>query len=130
MWPEQKRLEAIELNTRFQRQPNAQVHFPATSPTGRANLRAAEIRLYSPGTGVQTTARMEVFAEAVPVFEWLNGQSRPFTAEALQRTFPAFPFEELKKILYVSSRAQLLKMLWFVPLDGEPEPVAAAVDGS
>jgi len=74
------------------------------------------IRLGHSDSSTRISARLEIPAEALSVFRWIDGQTKPFTGADVQAAFSKLPFEELKKILATLTRAQFIKMFWFATL--------------
>lgn len=111
--PVAKRLDQISDKTRFQRIPDAALEVEAKTAQG---LSVVSIRLGHSDSSTRISARLEIPAEVLAVFRWVEQQHKPFTGAAVQAAFPKLPFEELKKILVTLTRAQFIKMFWFVEL--------------
>ncbi|MEW6330008.1 MAG: cupin domain-containing protein [Pseudomonadota bacterium] len=112
--PVAKRLDRISAKTRFQRIPDAVLEVePDKSPQGFA---VVNIRLGHSESSTRISACLEIPAEALAVFRWVDMQRKPFTGSEAQAAFPQLPFEELKKILATLTRAQFIKMFWFAGL--------------
>jgi ribosomal protein L16 Arg81 hydroxylase len=115
--PVAKRLDRINEKTRFQRIPDAVLGVePNKSSQG---LSVTSIRLGHPDSNTRLSAHLEIPAEVLAVFRWIDGQLKPFTCADLQTAFPKLPTEELKKILATLTRAQFIKMFWFAELAPE-----------
>jgi ribosomal protein L16 Arg81 hydroxylase len=112
--PVAKRLDQINEKTRFQRIPDAILEVDANkSPQG---LPVVNIRLGHSESSTRISACLEIPAEILAVFRWVEQQRKPFTGSEMQTAFPKLAFEELKKILATLTRAQFIKMFWFAEL--------------
>jgi hypothetical protein len=112
--PVAKRLDRISAKSRFQRIPDAVLEVePNNSPQGFA---VVNIRLGHSESSTRISARLEIPADVLAVFRWIDGQTKPFTGADVQTVFPKLTFEELKKILATLTRAQFIKMFWFAEL--------------
>jgi hypothetical protein len=111
--PVAKRLDQISDKTRFQRIPDAALETEAKTAQG---LSVVSIRLGHSDSSTRISARLEIPAEVLAVFRWIDGQTKPFTGADAQAAFPKLPSEELKKILAALTRAQFIKMFWFATL--------------
>ena len=112
--PVAKRLDQISDKTRFQRIPDAVLEVAASkSPPG---LSVVSIRLGHSDSSTRISAHLEIPAEVLAVFRWIEQQRKPFTGSAVQTAFPKFTFAELKKMLATLTRAQFIKMFWFAEL--------------
>jgi ribosomal protein L16 Arg81 hydroxylase len=112
--PVAKRLDQISEKTRFQRIPDAVLEVePNKSQQG---FSVVSIRLGHSESSTRISARLEIPAEVLAVFRWIEEQRKPFTGSDVQAAFPKFAFEELKKILTTLTRAQFIKMFWFAEL--------------
>lgn len=112
--PVAKRLDQISAKTRFQRIPDAVLEVETDqSPQG---LSVVCIRLGHSESSTRISARLEIPAEVLAVFRWIDGQRKPFTGADVQTAFPKVTFEELKKTLVTLTRAQFIKMFWFAEL--------------
>ncbi len=111
--PVAKRFDQISDKTRFQRIPDAALEAEAKTAQG---LSVVSIRLGHSDSSTRISARLEIPAEMLAVFRWIDGQTKPFTGADAQAAFPGLPFEELKKILVTLTRAQFIKMFWFATL--------------
>ena len=111
--PVAKRLDQISDKTRFQRIPDAVLEVEAKTAQG---LSVVSIRLGHSDSSTRISARLEIPAEVLAVFRWIDGQTKPFAGADVQAAFPKLPSEELKKILATLTRAQFIKMFWFATL--------------
>ena len=114
MLPEEKRLERIGPDSRFQRIPDVTV---ATAPgEGPAEGGVRIVRRREEG-GEETLATLKIPQQALSVLTWLVEQDAAFGADRLAAAFPEIPFDGLKKLLASCAKGGLLRMLWFPPLD-------------
>ena len=112
--PVAKRLDQISDKTRFQRIPDAVLEVEANkSPR---DMSVVSIRLGHSDSSTRISARLEIPAEVLAVFRWIDAQTKPFTGAEAQAAFPGLPSEELKKILATLTRAQFIKLFWFATL--------------
>lgn len=112
--PVAKRLGQISDKTRFQRIPDAVLEVETNKSA--QGLSLVNIRLGHSESSTRISAHLEIPAEVLAVFRWIEGQPKPFTGSDVQAAFPKLAFEELKKILATLTRAQFIKMFWFAEL--------------
>ena len=112
--PVAKRLDQISEKSRFQRIPDAALEVETNkSPQG---MSLASIRLGHSESTTRISVRLEIPAEVLAVFRWIDKRRQPFTGADVQTSFPGLSFAELKKILITLTRAQFIKMFWFAEL--------------
>ena len=112
--PVAKRLDTINDKTRFQRIPDAVLEVEANKSL--QDMSVVSIRLGHSDSSARISARLEILAEVLAVFRWVDVQTKPFTGADVQAAFPKLASEELKKILATLTRAQFIKMFWFATL--------------
>jgi ribosomal protein L16 Arg81 hydroxylase len=112
--PVAKRLDTINDKTRFQRIPDAVLEVEANKSL--QDMSVVSIRLGYSDSSARISARLEIPAEVLAVFRWVDVQTKPFTGADVQAAFPKLASEELKKILATLTRAQFIKMFWFATL--------------
>ena len=115
MLPEDKRLERIGPNSRFQRIPDVTI---ATAPGEGAGEGGVRIVRRREEGGEETLATLKIPQQALAVLNWLTEQDAAFGADRLAAAFPDIPFDGLKKLLASCAKGGLLRMLWFPPIDG------------
>jgi hypothetical protein len=118
MLPEDKRLERIGLNSRFQRIPDVII---ATAPLpGEASQPGVRIVRRGEAGTEETLATLKIPHQALEVLAWLVEREAAFGADQLTAAFPDIPFDGLKKLLMSCAKGGLLRMLWF-PAAARPE---------
>lgn len=116
---EEKRLSLINHHTRFQRVPRTSVVPEQGKVSENAETQWVRVAFDNDRGLQETFASVEVPRRYMAVLDWISQQKVPFSVQALSRQFPAVPFEELKKVLEVSARGGLVKLLWFPAIDGQ-----------
>jgi len=115
MLPEDKRLERIGLDSRFQRIPDVTI---ATAPLpGEVSQPGVRIVRRREDGSEETLATLKIPRQALDVLGWLVEREAAFGADELAAAFPAIPFDGLKKLLKSCAQGGLLRLLWFPPID-------------
>ncbi len=117
MLPEERRLERIGPDSRFQRIPDVTIALAPAPGEGPDEGGVRIVRRREEG-GEETLATLKVPQQAVPVLNWLVEQDAAFGADRLAAAFPEIPFDGLRKLLASCAKGGLLRLLWFPPLDG------------
>jgi len=116
LMPEDARIGHLDAHSRFVSLPNASVQVDRVA-NGGEEMRQLRILVADDEAGDRVTASMEVHPEAVAVIEWLGSRDAPFRLADVQRQFPRFPEEQHRAMLDAAARAELIRMLWYPPLD-------------
>ncbi len=115
MLPEDRRLERIGLNSRFQRIPDVTI---TTAPVpGEAPQPGIRIVRRREDATEETLATLKIPHQALGVLGWLVEREAAFGADELAAAFPDIPFDGLKKLLKSCAQGGLLRLLWFPPID-------------
>jgi hypothetical protein len=115
MLPEDRRLERIGLNSRFQRIPDVTI---TTAPLpGEAPQPGVRIVRRREDATEETLATLKIPHQALGVLGWLVEREAAFGAAELAAAFPAIPFDGLKNLLKSCAKGGLLRLLWFPPID-------------
>ena len=115
MLPEDRRLERIGLNSRFQRIPDVTI---TTAPLpGEAPQPGIRIVRRREDATEETLATLKIPHQALGVLGWLVEREAAFGADELAAAFPDIPFDGLKKLLKSCAQGGLLRLLWFPPID-------------
>ena len=115
LMPEDQRLQNIDADSRFVSLPNASVQLDDAENGG--GLLQMSILVKDDEAGDRVATRMDVPEQAVEVFRWMASRTAPFDVADLQQQFSQFPGDQLHSMLYAAASAELVRMLWFPPLD-------------
>jgi hypothetical protein len=117
MMPEDQRLEHIDVDSRFVSLPNAGVQLDDAANTDGDGLLQMSILIKDDEAGDRVATRMDLHPQAIEVFQWLGSRTAPFGVADLQQQFSQFPADQLLDMLHAAASAELVRMLWFPPLD-------------
>ena len=119
MMPEDQRLEHIDVDSRFVSLPNAGVQLDDVANADGDGLLQMSILIKDDEAGDRVATRMDLHPQAIEVFQWLGSRTAPFGVADLQQQFSRFPGDQLLDMLHAAASAELVRMLWFPPLDNQ-----------
>jgi len=116
LMPEDQRLEHIDADSRFVSLPNASVQSNDAENSGGDGLLQMDILIKDDEAGDRVAMSMDIPPQALEVFRWLDSRTAPFGISDLQQQFPDFPGDQLHSMLHAAASTELVRMLWFPPL--------------